>query len=301
MSSEDFKEIQEGRQYFARTAQVQEGLELLQDAYDSQFHFREPKGLAITGRTGTGKSTLAEFFIKDYPQVRNKHGLTVPILRTVVPSEATVQKTILNMLIALGETDITNLREEILMARLFKLIIECDVRMIILDEFQHLVYLEDFSIISGVTDWLKNLIVDLKIPLVIMGMPSSLRVLEVDKQLGERISMRQELFYISPTTPEERREYKKIMRTFEARYNHEKRSLTESGVLLRFLSASQGSLRKITDILNYDRMKQWSQTDLSLEERLSKSFLRMIGLSESVPVNPFKCTMSELRYANPKS
>jgi Cdc6-like AAA superfamily ATPase len=297
MSSEEFEEIQEGRQYFARTEQVKDGLELLQDAYDSQFHFREPKGLAITGRTGAGKSTLAEFFIKDYPQVRDKYGLTVPILRTVVPSEATVQKTILNLLIALGETDITNLREEILMARLFKLIKECSVRMIILDEFQHLVYLKDFSIISGVTDWLKNLIVDLKIPLVIMGMPSCLRVLEVDKQLGERISMRLELFYISHTTPEARREYKKIMQTFEARYDHKKATLTDSEMLLRFLCASQGSLRKITDILNYDRMKRWSETDVSLEERLSKSFLRMIGLSEAVPVDPFKCAMSELRYA----
>lgn len=78
--------------------------------------------------------------------------------------------------------------------RLVKFIKECGVELIILDEFQHFIDKDKKNkVLLTVSDWLKNLINWTKKPIILVGMPESVRVLTENDQLARRFSAKERL------------------------------------------------------------------------------------------------------------
>ena len=66
------------------------------------------------------------------------------------------------------------------------------MRLIILDEFQHFVDKDSWRVLKNVSDWLKNLIDETEVPIVLIGMPYAVEILDApgNEQLQRRFSVR---------------------------------------------------------------------------------------------------------------
>jgi len=146
----------------------------------------EPVCIALIGESRTGKSrVLEECYIK-HPKIRSKERLEVPILRVSVQSTPTIKGLAEQMLYSIGDPLYATGTENIKAIRLRTLIGNAGTQMIMLDEFQHFYDKKLHKVSFHVTDWLKILIDDCKVALVVAGLPTCEAVLAQNEQLVGR-------------------------------------------------------------------------------------------------------------------
>jgi hypothetical protein len=146
----------------------------------------EPVCVALIGESRTGKSRTLESFQIQHPAIRFDDGLHVPLLSITVPSRPTVKSLAELLLKKLGATDWEKGTENVKTARLEKLMKECRVYMLILDEFHHFFDKTSRKVQHHVADWLKNLVGACKVALIVSGLPSLTAVIDQNEQLAGR-------------------------------------------------------------------------------------------------------------------
>lgn len=153
----------------------------------------DPECMFIGGDTGAGKSTLCDQYMSNYPKKilpTRTHGC---VLRLSIPTRATHHSLVEAMLEALGDKFPTNGTTHRKTMRLRNLLRDCGVELIILDELQ-LFYDKDANkVLKDTCDWLRGLIVDTKIPVVLLGLPEAEAVLNANEQLSRRFANRHKL------------------------------------------------------------------------------------------------------------
>lgn len=146
----------------------------------------EPLCLAIVGESRTGKTRLLEECCLRRPATRQSSGLTVPVLRVKTPSKPTVKGLVELMLYALNDPLYDKGTENRKTLRLRKLMRQCKTVMVIIDEFQHFYDKVSHKVQHHVADWLKILVDDTRVALVVAGLPSCKAVIEQNEQLAGR-------------------------------------------------------------------------------------------------------------------
>jgi len=79
--------------------------------------------------------------------------------------------------------------------------VDCGVELVILDDFHHLIDQETDRILEQVSDWLKVLIKETRIPFLVVGIDGKVeRILEANAQLSRLFAVRQKLepFHCDP-------------------------------------------------------------------------------------------------------
>lgn len=154
----------------------------------------DPDCLLLVGNTGSGKTTILETYLESYPRKDTDDGSIVPVMYTLIPPPASVKGLVTNMLEKLGDPLYEKGSTIVQTIRLYRLLNECKVELIILDEFHHFIDRESKKVLVTLCDWLKSLIVNTKIPVVLFGMPISENILKVDNwQLSRRFNYRHNL------------------------------------------------------------------------------------------------------------
>jgi len=146
----------------------------------------EPICIALVGETRTGKSRALEEFDVRHPNVRTADGLHVPIVRVKTPSQPTVKGLAELMLHAMGDPKFSVGTENVKTIRLKTLMRNARVLIVMIDEFQHFYDKGSHKIMHHVADWLKILVDDAKVALVVAGLPSCQAVLTQNEQLAGR-------------------------------------------------------------------------------------------------------------------
>jgi hypothetical protein len=146
----------------------------------------EPICIAVIGESRTGKSRVLEECFTKYPQCREPEGLSVPILRVKTPSKPTVKGLAELMLRAVSDPKFDKGTENAKTIRLQTLMRNTGTRMVMIDEFQHFYDKGSHKVMHHVADWLKILVDDSKVALVVAGLPSCSAVLEQNEQLAGR-------------------------------------------------------------------------------------------------------------------
>src|ERR1700690_1719174 len=118
----------------------------------------EPRGLFITGDTGYGKTTIGRFYEKDYPRISGDDGMIIPVLRSSVPSPATIKGMGSSLLKDMGDPLYDRGTTGNVTDRLCKQIKTCKVELIILDEFQDLIDKDTQKVLNSCADWLKHIL-----------------------------------------------------------------------------------------------------------------------------------------------
>lgn len=146
----------------------------------------EPICIAVVGESRTGKSRLLEELEASHPRSRSSEGLCVPILRVKTPSKPTVKGLAELLLRTLGDPKYMTGTETVKTARLQTLMINAGTVMVVIDEFQHFFDKGSRKVMHHVADWLKILVDDCKVALVVAGLPSCVAVINQNEQLSGR-------------------------------------------------------------------------------------------------------------------
>lgn len=208
--------------------------------------------LLITGESGSGKSELAKYYLKNNPVVEEMEGTRIPVLHFELQSISTVEEFLKSLLVAardpqngLGAKNRTELYR-----RLVILLATAGVELLILDEIQVIIERRSAKVLTGIADLFKDLIKDTEIPIVFMGMPWSKYLVDSNRQLKGRIEYR----YVVPpyrvSKKEDRDDYRRLLKFLAEAYGFDKKIQLESvSMALRVFSATSGNLRATSNLV----------------------------------------------------
>jgi hypothetical protein len=166
-------------------------LELIKKCHESTKKSVNPQCMLITGKSGAGKSTVFDTFIKLHDKIIEEETRTKRVLLWAeLPSPITLMSFLETLLDQLGDPYPGKGKKSEKRKRLVKLIKECGVELILLDEFQHLVHSENQKINHDVSDCFKSIVNETKVPVVLFGLEESRTVVDCNAQLKRRFSLR---------------------------------------------------------------------------------------------------------------
>jgi hypothetical protein len=153
-------------------------------AYEMNPFTPDPECIALLGRFRTGKTTLVESFCDQHPRVICEETTMVPVLKAVVPAKASMNTMLTGLLAALGDPLAERGSMGVKYYRLQRFIVDCGVKMIILDEANHFVDRDSERVLHDVSNTMKTLAKEQNIACVLVGLPYTEEVLKVNEQFG---------------------------------------------------------------------------------------------------------------------
>lgn len=232
----------------------------------------EPECLLITGETGAGKTTLYKRYEQRFPRRVTEDGTIVPVLSVSIPVPATVKSMVTTLLVVLGDPAAEKGTVVNQTLRLKRLLEGCGVDLIILDEFQHFIDKDSKKILQNVSDWLKDLLNEAGIPVVLIGMPNSEEILEANKQLKRRFAARESLDPFGwGDTPGEQLEFRKFLKVLDGRLPLLERSqLADTDTAYLIYCATGGMVASVMKLVR-------RATAIAIERGSEKLSLEILG------------------------
>lgn len=270
--------------HFPQVVRIQRRLEGL---IDQAVPDQEPEGLAIVGETGTGKTTLLSRFAKSYPRKQHPEFTEVPVLYASVPARCTIKRLSGLLLQALGSKFWNCGDEEDRTYQLKVLLRGCHVRVILLDEVNHLGDRGAARTHYEVGDWIKQLATETCVPIVLAGTPTAAVLWQTNEQLADRYEV--VTLKTLSVAPDRAREFRGVLKAYgQLLSDLQVLDLTEPEAAKQMAFATGGRLRDIRKLLV--RAVELAEADKTLE--ISKATLRRafeLVIYEEAPEerNPF--------------
>lgn len=261
----------------------------------------EPDCLFITGGTGYGKTTIGRYYSKGYPRIVNAEGTTVPVLRSSIPTPASIKSIASWLLKDLGDPLPNKGTTGQITMRLCGLIGKCGVELIILDEFQHMIDRDTENVLTSSADWLKQLLNETKVPMVLMGMPWAVRILESNEQLKRRFAAKIGLNPFGWASREEQMEFISFLIVLEKALPMPKASNLYSGDMpFRLFCASRGIICNIKKLVSRAAEKAFERgMDSITMELLALVYDDKLAFDSTMSVNPFRVDAASLLAPEP--
>lgn len=256
-------------------------------------------GLLITGYTGSGKTTVKKEYAAKFPRRDEGDRTRIPVLCVDTPSAPTAKSLAEAILIELGDAMSYRGTAEQKTQRIYHLFKLCKVELLIIDEFQQFFEHSRRNEIGRVTDWLKNMLNNAGIPVVLMGLPYSDQVLRLNVQLARRFSSRHFLRPFRFSTQEEVREFRGILSAIESKLPLPSVSLSQPEMAQRFYYATYGLIDFIGKVIDGAVMLAHRYGDKRLDEQVyAKAFEEEIWRDVPGELNPFSTKQENLRLLN---
>lgn len=220
----------------------------------------DPVCLAVVGESRTGKSRLLEECGAAFPPTRTEAGIVMPVLCVSTPSKPTVKGLAAEMLRAIGDPRHAEGTEITKTARLHHLMPEIGSRVLLIDEFQHFYDKGTNQVMHHVADWLKILVDQTKVVLIVSGLPTCRQVIDQNEQLAGRFLAPLVMPRFNWADDYLREEFLAILAAFhEALSEHfEMPDLASEEMGLRMYCATGGLMGYITRLL---RQLVWNTMD----------------------------------------
>ncbi len=233
-----------------RHAWIMDGISRLERCYQGALSGGDHRGLAIIGDSGTGKSRLIEHFANRFKSKREVTGLRVPVLLAKTPAKPTTKGLVEHLLFQLGDPAYDKGTEQKKTARLLKLLKGAETKLLLLDEFQHFVDQGSHKVQHHVADWLKNVIDDSGIGLVVAGLPSCVQVMETNTQLKRRFQAPLHLPKFDWDNRHHRKEFRGILAVLQKECRPlQLPDLTTEDTAFRVYIATGGVIGRVSNLL----------------------------------------------------
>lgn len=252
----------------------------LEQAFIAAPLIRDPIGFFIAGE-----------FLEAHPSTRTSEGILMPVVNVLVPSKPSVKGLAAEILRALEDPLANKGTEQDMTARLLVYLKKCKVRVLILDEGQHLVDKSSrYCLIHHVSDWLKNLLNQSKVVAVIAGLHYAQTVLSQNEQLRGRFANKITLPRFDWREDTSRREFLGLLAGFNQLMAEEFTlpDLGNNDMALRFYLASGGLTGYVFNIL---RKTVWNviddeRTNITLED-FDDGYRSMVSSEDQQEISPF--------------
>lgn len=184
---EKLKYMDELRIYYPKLNQV---LSLVEECQQSTDLYERPLCMRISGPSGSGKTTIVKIHHKKYPDIDTPTGVEKTVLYSRIPCPAYIGGLASKILYDLGDPFYAkSSRMTLRTQRLYKLLKACKVKIIFLDEVQHLVDRNSQKLLRDSSDWFKELIDETNISVIFLGMPDSNKIFIENEQLSNRVRL----------------------------------------------------------------------------------------------------------------
>ena len=154
-----------------------EAVALIQRCHESARTTGEPVCGALLGASGVGKTSVVDHYCKLHPPIETESETRQSVLKVTLQPDASPKGIAADLLLALGDPAWSSGTVQTLTSRAVKLLQRCGVELIVLDEFHHLFDMDRAKVMTKAAQWLKVLIVNTRIPVVVCGMPEAEHVL----------------------------------------------------------------------------------------------------------------------------
>jgi len=148
-----------------------------------------PRSMILSGVAGVGKSQTIQRYLSKYPRYKEGYQIIVPVLSLDVPKKATVVTLTAEIFRALTGAKVVTGRTDNLAKQIYGKLRKAKVKLIIFDEAQHLLRGNGTTTQDNV-DALKEIINELKIPIVLVGMPKTIGLLKVKGKFEEEMQLK---------------------------------------------------------------------------------------------------------------
>lgn len=232
----------------------------IEQCFNSACRSSEPIGIAVVGESRTGKTRVLEEFAVKYPAKRVADGLQMPVLRAKAPAEPTVKGLVEVMLHELKDPRADKGSAQTRTTRLRKLIAETGTRAVLIDEFQHFYDQGKHRVIHHVANWLKNLVEDEKLVLIVAGLETCMSVITQNEQLTGRFLAPIRMPRFNWEDDDDREEFIGILGAFQDTISKhfEIPDLTTPEMAFRFYCGTGGLMGYLTKVL---RTAIWNAMD----------------------------------------
>lgn len=211
----------------------------------------EPICIAIIGESRTGKTRVLETFHEMHPSSRSETGEVIPVLRSLIPANPSIKGLASTLLSDLNDPRFDKGTEISMTHRLKKLFKNCGVQVLILDELQHFIDRNKHMALH-VSDWLKNLVGETNVMLVVSGLPQALDVINYNEQLDGRFLAPCIMPRFNWNEPTLRSEFKGILYGFHQmlkEQGYDTPKLYEDAMAFRFYCATGGLMGLLVKLL----------------------------------------------------
>ncbi|WP_039916588.1 TniB family NTP-binding protein [Cellvibrio mixtus] len=269
-------------------------IELFDSLRFKKAHFGAASCFLLTGESGSGKSELAKYYLKNNPVVEQAERTYIPVVHFELKSISTPQEFLRSMLVTIGDPQqgLGARNKGELYERLVRLIKVTGIELLILDEIQVIIERRSAKVVTGIADLFKDLIKDTQLPIVFMGMPWSTYLIDSNQQLRRRIAYR----YVIPpyriSQKEYREDYRRLLKLLADAYEISKDiKLEELSMALRFFGATNGNLAITSDLI-FDAFMRSKMENKKVDIALLAGVLGDYGIHDDC--NPFLLPIEKL-------
>jgi hypothetical protein len=227
-------------------------LELVRHCHEYSKISAEPECMFIGGYAGTGKTTLQEYYARQFPHTVLEERTLVPVICGRVPQRASDKTLVTELLSNMGDPAAEKGTSYNQTTRLRMFMRECGTEILFLDEFQHFIDKDSQKVLKNISDWLKNLIDQSRTPIVMCGMPYADEILDApgNEQLKRRFSVRVSLDPFGWTTNDEQTEFRSFLKSVDVKLPFQKLSrLGGRAMAYRFYCGTNGRVGKVMKVV----------------------------------------------------
>ena len=197
--------------------------------------------LLICGESGVGKSTLVKWLIRNLKSNRNKDGVSRPAIYIEIPTAPTAIGVFETMLEALGDPKPSQGTRTVKKRRVIKMLREQNVKLLVLDDLQHIVDRQSDRILFDASEAIKEILIEYPISTLCAGLADAERVVLSNEQLSRRHMATQRLERFNWKVAKSRRAFVGVLLAFQQSMEiYELPDLKDESVALRFYLATGG-------------------------------------------------------------
>lgn len=258
----------------------------------------DPRCMLLIGQSGDGKTSILNRYQASC-SIKKTHELSPRnVILVTATSKLSVHNFASRILRALGDpapnTGTFASKEERLLCYKQQLGLE----LIIIDEFHDLLPKGYFDMRSGIVKFIKWLMIELKVSVVMSGLPLSEEILSIDEQIETRCNEIVEFTGFNMCNKEQTQRYASFIKSLMAEFPTSIRGLfsTDGSGLLRLLLATHGNKRRLKDLLIY-AIQTTPDTESTTQAILHDAWTRTVSkmTRNEAKALPFSSTLKQVK------
>lgn len=197
--------------------------------------------LLLCGESGVGKSTLVKWLTRKMAVERTAEGVRRPALYLEIPTAPTAISVFESMLSALGDPKPEHGTRNAKFLRLVKLLSDQQVRVMVIDEMQHMYDRHSQRILFDASEAIKQLLSACPISVICVGLPDSHKVVDSNEQLSRRHMATVSIERFDWNKPRSRADFVATLAAFrKAMGCYDMPDIADQSVAIRFYLATGG-------------------------------------------------------------